>query len=56
MWILCNIINKKQAKRASLKDTTFLAQIGAIKVVDDKVIITRSGMKRFRRYAKKQGW
>ena len=56
MWILCNIINKKQAKRASLKDATFLAQIGAIKVVDDKVIITRSGMKRFRRYAKKQGW
>ena len=56
MWILCNIVNKKQSKRENLKDATFLAQIGAIKVVDDKVTITRNGMKRFIRYAKKQGW
>jgi hypothetical protein len=56
MWIMCNIINKKPNKRASIKDVAFLAQIGAIKVVEDKVIITHNGMKRFRRYAKKQGW
>jgi hypothetical protein len=56
MWILCNIVNKKQAKRGSVKDVTFLAQIGAIKVIDDKVTITRNGMKRLVRYAKKQGW
>jgi hypothetical protein len=56
MWILCNIINKKQAKRGSVKDVAFLAQIGAIKVVEDEVMITTNGRKRLVRYAKKQGW
>lgn len=55
--IICRIINKETIKKRETKlvDMAILAQTSSIKMTSEGLIVTKTGKKRFLKFAKKQG-
>jgi len=55
--IICRIINKQtiQKRETKLVDMAVLGQTRSIKMTSEGLVVTKSGMKRFLKFAKKNG-
>ena len=55
--IICRIINKETIKKRETKlvDMAILAQTSSIKMTSEGLIVTKTGQKRFVKWARKEG-